>query len=182
MDKATRGLVIGVFGALVACSGNGDGMAGPDKNGNGASRAAPADSSNPGSSTSGGSNSGAVTSGGTTGTPTPPPPPDDPHGVPSTTYPAFLPDVAQIKNNGGPVLKAPLVVTITYPGETRAADFESFGDTLGATQFWAAVTSEYGVGPLTSGPGNHVRMRRSLPATMTADALQQMIATNAENG
>src|SRR5262245_33601608 len=57
----------------------------------------------------------------------PPPPPVD-HGAPSDTYPAFKADVPQLRNNGGPILKNPKIVTVTWPDDTLAADLEKFGD------------------------------------------------------
>src|SRR4051812_35730517 len=72
----------------------------------------------------------------------PPPPPVD-HGSPSDTYPAFKPDVPQLRDNGGGVLKNPKIVTITWPGDTNADGLEAFGDNIGSTKYWAAVTAEY---------------------------------------
>src|SRR5579859_6927028 len=40
-------------------------------------------------------------------------PPVD-HGAPSTTYPAFAPNFAQITNQGGQVMTNPVVVAITW--------------------------------------------------------------------
>src|SRR4051794_10121593 len=66
---------------------------------------------------------------------TPPPPPLD-HGAVSTKSPAFTPATGQIHTNGGAVLAKPVVVTVTWPGDTRAADLETFGDTIGTGAYW----------------------------------------------
>jgi hypothetical protein len=106
---------------------------------------------------------------------TPPAPPLD-HGSPSDKYPAFTPDVPQLQNRGGHVLSNPVVVTITWPGDANADTFEHIGDTLGATQYWKETTSEYGVGPLTSGPTNHVRLTAANAPTIStgSDPVEQL--------
>ena len=80
--------------------------------------------------------------------PTPPPPALD-HGAPSQTYPAFTPMMGQLKNNGGSVLKNPVVVTVTWAGDDKVAELEAVGDTIGAGQYWKDV-AEYGVGAATA--------------------------------
>jgi hypothetical protein len=95
----------------------------------------------------------------------PPAPPLD-HGAPSETYPAFTPEIGQLVNNGGKILKNPTIVTVTWVGETNVDTFESFGDQLGPSSYWKSVTSEYGVGAAVSGTANHVRIATPAPATM----------------
>ena len=128
---------------------------------------------------------GSVDSGGsgqgqTNAPPTAPPAPADPgtggasatpapldHGAPSQQYPAFTPEIGQLVDNGGSVLSAPVVTTVTWPGEPNAATFEQFGDELGPSAYWKTVTAEYGVGPATSGDGNHVRLTDAPPTTIS---------------
>jgi hypothetical protein len=88
-------------------------------------------------------------------------------GAASTKYPAFAPDVPQIINNGGPVLAHPVIVTVTWSIDPNASVFEGFGDGLGATEYWADTVGEYGVGPATSGPGNHVSITTPAPTRMS---------------
>jgi hypothetical protein len=115
------------------------------------------------------------------GTPTPTPeqdastvdaadaaPPAD-HGQPSTTYPAFVPDIAQLVDNGGVKLTAPKIVTITWPGETNADYYESFADNLGKTDYWKALVGEYGIGATVSDATTHVRMTKALATLADAD-------------
>jgi len=71
-------------------------------------------------------------------------------------YPAFPPAVGQIVNNKGGVLAKPKIVTVTWAGDENAAALQTFDDTLVASSYWATTTSEYGVGPATSGAANHV--------------------------
>jgi hypothetical protein len=105
-------------------------------------------------------------------------PPVD-HGAPSSMYPAFTPDVGQIVDNNGYVMKSPVIVAITWNSDKSQAQLESFADTIGQTSYWQATTSEYGVGPAKSGTTNHVQLSTAAPATVTDAQLQQMVTTNA---
>jgi hypothetical protein len=101
------------------------------------------------------------------------------HGSPSKTYPAFKPEVGQLINNGGDVLKHPVIVTVTWPGEADRATFEDFGDKIGATDYWKQNTSEYGVGTASSGTANHLHIATAAPAAMSDTDLDTFVATNA---
>ena len=101
------------------------------------------------------------------------------HGAPSTTYPAFKPSFAQLQFNGGPVMKNPVIVAITWSSDPSEASFQTFADTIGATAYWKAASSEYGVGPAVSGPTNHVSMTTTAPTSVTDADLQNWVATNA---
>lgn len=91
------------------------------------------------------------------------------HGSASAVYPAFKPDIGQIVNNGGGVLKNPDIVTVTWTVDPDLATYESFGDQIGASKYWATATAEYGIGAATSGKANHVEIATPPPA-MLADA------------
>ncbi|HEY3820877.1 MAG TPA: hypothetical protein VGL81_27120 [Polyangiaceae bacterium] len=90
-------------------------------------------------------------------------------------YPAFTVDAPQILKHQGGVLASPVVVTITWPGDTNAASYEGFGDALGASSYWTATTSQYGVGPATSGAANHVQMNQPLPSSMSYDDVTSFV-------
>ena len=93
-------------------------------------------------------------------------------------YPAFTIDAPQIEKNQGTVIEKPVLVTVTWPAQDGSAStWEAFGDAIGPSSYWAATTSQYGVGPATSGAGNHVRMTRPLPATLSYTDLQTFVAT-----
>ncbi len=77
-------------------------------------------------------------------------------GGPSSVYPAFKVDVAQVVDNGGPVLSDPVIVTITWPGDSDAPTYQALGDSIGASTYWSDINSEYGVGKATSLTPNHV--------------------------
>jgi hypothetical protein len=96
-------------------------------------------------------------------------------GEDSSGYPAFSVDAPQIQKNDGIVLTSPVIVTVTWPGDTNAPMWEAFGDAIGASPYWAATTAPYGVGPATSGPSNHVRMTQPLPATLAFDDVENFV-------
>jgi len=120
---------------------------------------------------------------------TTPPPEDVPtdgappvdHGAPSDTYPAFPVDVPQLQYHGGPLLKAPVVVTVTWAADPNNTIFEEFGDKIGASAYWKAITAEYGIAPAISGTANHVRIATAPPTSMTSKDVANLVATNAGN-
>jgi len=101
-----------------------------------------------------------------------------PYGAPSTTYPAFQPWMGQLSNNGGPMMTAPVVVTITWDVDTGRSTFEGFGDGLGASSYWAAAVGEYGVGATTSGTTNHVHISTQPPSQWSDSDVQTFIKAN----
>jgi len=154
----TQPLVIAtVLGLVIGCGGSTDSPA-------------PGDSQTPPAATD--------TPPAATGNPpaTNPPPPD--HGAPSTTYPAFKPEVGQLISNGGTVLKNPVIVTVTWPGESSADDFEALGDALGPSDYWKQVTSEYGVGAATSGATNHVRLADAAPTQLKDSDIPSILSAH----
>ena len=100
-------------------------------------------------------------------------PPVD-HGAPSSTYPAFPPDFGQLVQ-AGPGMSAPVIVAITWDSDASQASFDTFADTVGGTAYWKAASSEYGVGPATSGTVNHVHMSTAAPAKVQDSDLQAMV-------
>lgn len=76
--------------------------------------------------------------------------PDVDNGAPSTNYPAPHPALPQLTNKaGGPVLTAPKIYLVFYPGYPYEADLQGFAQKLAASTYWGTVTSEYGVGALS---------------------------------
>jgi hypothetical protein len=89
-----------------------------------------------------------------------------PYGQPSSTYPAFTPWMGQLSKNGGPILTAPVIVTVTWDVDTGRSTFEAFGDQIGGSTYWSAAVGEYGVGATTS---THVHLS-STPPTQWGDS------------
>jgi hypothetical protein len=96
-------------------------------------------------------------------------------GPPSATYPAFAPDTPSMRNLGGYVMKAPKIVTVTWKDDPNAALVEEFGDKIGASSYWKAITEEYGVGPATSGAANHIRMPEKDPPSLKPGGLRLFV-------
>ena len=101
------------------------------------------------------------------------------NGTPSTTYPAFTVDVAQVVDNGGPVLAAPVVVTVTWSNDTDATTYNTLGDSIGPSTYWKDINSEYQVGPSTSGTTNHVSITTAPPASFADTDLDALVEANA---
>jgi hypothetical protein len=85
--------------------------------------------------------------------------------APTTAYPAPHPAPLQARSLGGPVLKTPKVVTVTFDGDDQRSALEDFGKTFGASSFWTANVSEYGVGALAGGATVH--LNEMVPTTFT---------------
>ena len=107
--------------------------------------------------------------------------PEVDRGTPSDTYPAYASAVPQLLNAGGYVMVAPKIVTVTWPGDKAADKFEAFGDHIGATNYWKAITAEYGIAPATSGPENHVRVLEAPPAKTTPEELDSYVVERLTN-
>jgi hypothetical protein len=93
-------------------------------------------------------------------------------GPSSGPYPAVQPDIGRIVNQGGTVLTSPKIVTVTWTADPNESALEDFGDKLGASAYWANVLGDYGVGPGTSGPANHVRVASAPPDTIEVTDLE----------
>ncbi|MEO7109488.1 MAG: hypothetical protein ABI183_03530 [Polyangiaceae bacterium] len=76
---------------------------------------------------------------------------DADNGTPSTQYPAPHPAIAQVRTFGGPIIAAPHVVPVFFPGDEYEAQLETYLQQLAANESWASSTSEYGVGAMTIG-------------------------------
>jgi hypothetical protein len=102
--------------------------------------------------------------------------------TPSSMYPAFPVDSPTVMDNGGKVLSAPNIVTVTWASDTQAATWNAFDDSIGPTAYWKAINSEYGVGPSTGGTTNHVSITTAAPTTMSDADLDTLVSTNVGNG
>jgi hypothetical protein len=75
-----------------------------------------------------------------------------------------FPLAPQLPNEGGPILSSPRFVAVTFPEDPLADDIERFVAAIGSSHYWAATTSEYGVGPATA--GDPIRLQIAPPATL----------------
>lgn len=101
------------------------------------------------------------------------------HGAPSTTYPAFAVDVAQVTDNGGSVLSAPVIVTVTWSTDPDATTWNAFDDGIGPSAYWHTLNSEYGVGPSTSAAANHVSITTAPPTGFSDMDLDALVSAHA---
>ncbi|MEO7095841.1 MAG: hypothetical protein ABI175_21455 [Polyangiales bacterium] len=101
--------------------------------------------------------------------------PEVDRGTPSDVYPAFPTATGLLHFGGGYVMKSPVINTVTYAGDRNADKFEAFGDQLGASEYWRAITAEYGVGPATSGPDHHVRLTAAAPSETSASEVEKLV-------
>ncbi len=90
------------------------------------------------------------------------------------TYPAFTPDMPTIVDIGGAVLATPKIVTVTWSADPNAAALEAFDDAIGASAYFAATTSEYGIAAGAS--GGHASITTPPPATLSDTALDTLVA------
>jgi hypothetical protein len=102
------------------------------------------------------------------------------HDVATPGYPAFPVDYPQVLKNQDAILEAPVLVTISWPGDTNASTWEAFGDAIGPSTFWAATTGEYGLLPIKSGDGNHVRMTQPLGASISYTDVETFVTAEVE--
>jgi hypothetical protein len=91
-------------------------------------------------------------------------------------YPALVPDVGQLVNQGGPQLTSAKLVTVTWTADPNQSTFEDFGDKLGSSTYWQTL-KEYGIGPATSGAANHVRVAAQPMATIDVLDLEAWLGT-----
>jgi len=97
-------------------------------------------------------------------------------GQPSTMYPAKFPQPPQVEFLGGAVLSSPKIVPVYFSGDdpTFVSSLTDFTAKIGATQFWKAATTEYGVGAATSlAP---VMLTETAPSTIDDTAIQTWLA------
>lgn len=66
-------------------------------------------------------------------------------------YPAAHPAMPQEVNLGGPVMKHPKFVILTFAGDPLAPQIDDFVAKVAASKtYWSGTTAEYGVGPVAS--------------------------------
>ena len=116
-----------------------------------------------GSSGGGGSSSGGAGDGAAAGGP----------------YPAFVPtDPPQIITGGGPVLKSPKIVPVFFAGDdpTTTASLADFVKKVGQTNYWAAASTEYGVGAATGLDPVNLTAADNPSGTIADSAIQSFLA------
>jgi hypothetical protein len=90
------------------------------------------------------------------------------------------PPLPIIPNQGGPILQAPEIVTVTWASDSIAANLESFDDWMVASDFWKTLMAEWGVGP-----GKHIasyRVPTAATLTLTDNDIQATLIGTIQNG
>lgn len=90
--------------------------------------------------------------------------------------PADHPAFPQLVYNGGPVLKTPTLVAITFANDPHRAELDTFTETIGKTQaYWKAIADDYGVGPAA---GRSVHLAGNAPATISDTQIRAALTAN----
>jgi hypothetical protein len=104
------------------------------------------------------------------------------NGAPSTVYPAPHPPLPTLTNqNSGAVLTSPRVYLIFYPSYPYETDLETFAQKIGASGYWPATTSEYGVGDIAYA-GTIALTGQTPPATITSTAIESWVEGEIQSG
>lgn len=86
----------------------------------------------------------------------------------------------QVPDNGGPVVAAPKIVTITFAGYSEDATMKSFGDWIAGSSWLAQVGHDYGVGAGTHAA--HVVLQTTAPTSPTDLDTQALIEQKIGDG
>jgi hypothetical protein len=97
----------------------------------------------------------------------------------AAAFPAFVPtDFPQVANAGGHVMTAPKIYPVIFASDdaTTPGQIEDFVSKLGATQYWKAAVSEYGVGAATGENPIVLTAADNPPATFDDSQIQAWLA------
>jgi hypothetical protein len=95
-------------------------------------------------------------------------------------YPAAHPPMPQAVSDKGPVMTAPNLVAISFEGDTLQGSLDTFITQIAAAKaYWSGATGQYGVGPLTAAPPQHLA---ETAATSLTDLEVQQWLTGEING
>lgn len=86
----------------------------------------------------------------------------------------------QVLDLGGPTLSEPTLIAVTFAGDTFADELEDYMASVGCTDYWHAVTAEYGIGNAVAGPP--VRLVEAAPATVTDTQIATWLVKKIESG
>src|SRR5207237_463361 len=108
------------------------------------------------------------------------PPPTDGGSSASGLIP--FPGAPQVVTEGGPVLTAPVFVPIFFSNDdpTTVTSIADFDARVGATDYWKAISQEYGVGPASSVAP--VMLAETAIGTMTDEHIQDWLSDRIHRG
>ena len=85
----------------------------------------------------------------------------------------------QIPDQGGPLLTAPILVTVTYPNFQYEDAAKSFGDYVVSSNWIATVGADYGVG---KGTHQHVVLGGPAPSAVSSSDTESLLAAKIADG
>jgi hypothetical protein len=94
-----------------------------------------------------------------------------------TNVPSGMP---QVVSYGGPVVKAPVLQSITFPGYDLVSQIDDFVANVGSTTYWQNAVGEYGVGtPTVQSP---VHLTTAAPGNIDDASIQTWLAEQIAGG
>jgi hypothetical protein len=94
-------------------------------------------------------------------------------GVPSLT------DMPQVQSVGGPVASKPTFVSVTFPGDPLAQDVDELLASVGCTDYWRTITSDYGIGDAVA--ATPVRLTEAAPKAIDNANIQTWLGAKLES-
>ncbi len=91
-----------------------------------------------------------------------------------------IPPAPQVLDLGGPRLTRPTVIPVTYAGDELADEVEDFVASVGCSDYWHSVTTEYGIGDAVTGPP--VRLSEAAPSTIDDSTIAAFLVHAIEAG
>jgi hypothetical protein len=98
-------------------------------------------------------------------------------GIPDPFDAGAEPDVIalpQVVTYGGATLHHPTIISVTFPNDTLADEVADFSASVGCTDYWHAITADYGVGEAVAGPP--VALTEAAPTTIDDTAVAEWLA------
>lgn len=97
-------------------------------------------------------------------------------GIPEPFDAGAEPDVIslpQVVALGGTTLHHPTFISVTFPNDTLADELQDFTASVGCTDYWHAITADYGVGEAVAGPP--VSLTEKAPTTIDDSAISKWL-------
>ncbi|HEY8039393.1 MAG TPA: hypothetical protein VIF15_06345 [Polyangiaceae bacterium] len=88
--------------------------------------------------------------------------------------------LAQVTNLGGPTMKLPTFVSVTFPDDTSADELDDFVASVGCTDYWRTIGADYGVGDGVAGPP--VRLAEQAPASIDDTGIRAWLTKKIDGG
>ncbi len=97
---------------------------------------------------------------------------------PNSPKPPF-PRPPQLEYSGGPLLRQPTIIPITFDGDEFRNEIEDFVASVGCTDYWRTTMTDYGVGMAVSGTPIH--LTETAPTKITNDQIAAWLRKKIES-